>query len=150
MKLILLYTWYNLFKRYRIEEIAMFIKQPFDEFLELQYERINNKQMRVSLPIKPLFLNSLGVVHGGIISSLADVAMCNVYSQVNDNGVQKIVTVDLNMSFLSPARGEFLIADATFVKQGKTIIHGECQIWNDQEKLVAKSKGIFYLLESIS
>jgi uncharacterized protein (TIGR00369 family) len=125
----------------------MFIKQPFDEFLELQYERISNQQIKVKLPVKPLYLNSLGVVHGGIISSLADVAMCNVYSQVNGNGVQKIVTIDLKTSFLSPAKGETLIADATFVKQGKTIIHGECQIWNDQEKLVAKSTGIFYLLD---
>lgn len=125
----------------------MFIKQPFDEFLELQYERISNNHIKVTLPVKPLYLNSLGVVHGGIISSIADIAMCNVYSQVNDNGVQKLVTVELNTSFLSPAKGEFLIADATFVKQGKTIIHGECQIWNDKEKLVAKSNGIFYLLD---
>jgi uncharacterized protein (TIGR00369 family) len=124
----------------------MFIKQPFDEFLELQYERIDDNQIKVTLPVKPLYLNSLGVVHGGIISSLADVAMSNVYSEGNENGVQQLVTIDLKTSFLSPAKGEYLVARAFYSKQGKTIIHGECQIWNDQEKLVAKSNGIFYLL----
>jgi uncharacterized protein (TIGR00369 family) len=124
----------------------MFIKQPFDQFLELKYERINDQKIKVTLPVKPLFLNSLGVVHGGIISSLADVAMCNVYSEVNESGVQQIVTIDLKTSFLSPAKGDFLIAEAFYVKQGKTIIHGDCHIYNDQEKMVAKSSGIFYLL----
>jgi uncharacterized protein (TIGR00369 family) len=125
----------------------MFIKQPFDEFLELQYERIDDHNIKVILPVKPLYLNSLGVVHGGIISSLADVAMSNVYSKGNATGIQQLVTIDLKTSFLSPAKGENLVATAFYSKQGKTIIHGECQIWNDKEKLVAKSNGIFYLLD---
>lgn len=123
----------------------MFIKQPFDEFLGLQYKRINDDQIKVFLPLRPLFLNSLGVVHGGIISSLADVAMCNV-PEVDARGVQTVVTVDLKVSFLRPARGEFLQADARVIKKGKSLIHSECLIYNDQNTLVAKANGILYVI----
>lgn len=55
----------------------MFIQQPFDEFLGLQYERLNETTVKVTMPIQPLLVNSVGVVHGGIISSISNVAICN-------------------------------------------------------------------------
>ena len=51
------------------------IKQPFDEFLGFEYERGSPTRMRVRLPVQPLHVNRAGVIHGGIISSLVDVAM---------------------------------------------------------------------------
>jgi uncharacterized protein (TIGR00369 family) len=121
----------------------MFIKQPFDELLGLQYERINENRIQIYMPIQPLFLNSIGVVHGGIISSLADVAMCNV-PESDASGVQAVVTADLKVSFLSPAKGEYLLADASVYKKGKTLIHAECLIYNDQNTLVAKASAILF------
>jgi uncharacterized protein (TIGR00369 family) len=123
--------------------VELFIKQPFDEFLDLQYERITENEVHIYLPVKPLFLNSLGVVHGGIISSLADVAMCNV-PEGDGSGVQTVVTVDLKVSFLRAAKGEFLLADATMVKEGKSLIHAECQIFDEQKVLVAKASAILF------
>jgi uncharacterized protein (TIGR00369 family) len=123
---------------------VMFIKQPFDEFLGLRYERCNENRIKIYMPVQPLFLNSIGVVHGGIISSLADVAMCNV-PESDASGVQSVVTVDLKVSFLSPAKGEYLLADASVYKKGKTLIHSECLIYNDQNTLVAKASGILYV-----
>lgn len=123
---------------------AVFINQPFDQFLGLQYERINESQIKIHLPLQPLFFNSLGVVHGGIISSLADVAMCNVL-EGDAHGVQRVVTVDLKVSFLSPAKGEFLLADARVYQQRERLIHSECLIYNDQNTLVSKANGILYV-----
>ncbi|WCK55672.1 PaaI family thioesterase [Aneurinibacillus sp. Ricciae_BoGa-3] len=123
--------------------MELFIKQPFDEFMALQYERITENQVHIYLPVKPLFLNSLGVVHGGIISSLADVAMCNV-PEGDGSGVQTVVTVDLKVSFLRAAIGEYLVAHATTVKEGKNLVHAECQIFNDQQVLVAKASAILF------
>ena len=119
----------------------MYIKQAFDEFLGFEYER-NENVLNVTLRIKDLFVNSLGVIHGGIISSLADVAMSNLIPTTND-GIQEIVTVDLKTSFLRPAKAEYLLAKARIVKNGKTLLFAECEIYNDQEDLVAVSNGIF-------
>ncbi|WLD92573.1 PaaI family thioesterase [Alkalihalobacillus sp. AL-G] len=118
----------------------MFIQQPFDQFLDLEYERINESRVKVNLPIKPLYINSLGVVHGGIISTLADVAMCNTIEPDEENQ-QKVVTVDLNVTFLKGAREQkHLIAFADLIKRGRTLSHAECLIYDEADNLIAKAK----------
>ena len=94
-------------------------------------------------PMRDLFVNSVGVIHGGVIASLADVAMSNLVP-VNEHGIQQVVTVDLNVSFLRPATGTYLTAIACMEKQGRTLIHTECSIYNDKQELVAKSKAILF------
>lgn len=124
----------------------VFIKQSFDEFLGLEYERVDKNHIKVTLPIKPLYINSVGVVHGGIISSLADVAMCNVI-EPDENLMQTVVTADLNVTFLKGAKGEYLVAHAHFFKEGRTLTHGECTIFDDQGNVVAKAKTILFNIQ---
>ncbi|SIT87943.1 PaaI family thioesterase [Edaphobacillus lindanitolerans] len=121
----------------------MFIKQPFDSFLGFQYERLSEDRVRVTLPVQDLFVNSAGVIHGGVISSLADVAMSNLLP-ADEEGIQQIVTVDLNVSFLRGATGKTLIADAELVKTGKTLIHAACMIYGEDGTAVASAKGVFF------
>ncbi|MCA1029636.1 PaaI family thioesterase [Bacillus timonensis] len=121
----------------------MFIKQPFDEFLCFEYKKVDDNHVQVKLPIQELFINSAGIVHGGIISSLADVAMSNLLP-ANENGIQQAVTVDLQVSFLKPATGKMLEAHAKIDKKGKTLVHTDCAIFNENEELVAKARGILF------
>jgi acyl-coenzyme A thioesterase PaaI-like protein len=65
--------------------------------------------------------------------------------QPGETGIQQIVTVDLKVSFLRPDKGEYLLANARIVKDGKNLLHAECNnIYNDQEEFVAISSGIFF------
>lgn len=121
----------------------MFIKQPLDEFLGFKYEKIDDTHLQIGLPVKELFVNSVGVIHGGILSTLADVAMSNLIP-ADEKGVQKAVTVDLNVTFLKPATGSYLTAKAQIEKNGKTLIHTTCFIYNDLNEQVVTAKGIFY------
>lgn len=119
-----------------------FIKCAFDEFLKVEYERMSETNLKVRLPIEPLYLNSVGIVHGGIICSLADIAMGNTFG-IDENKKQTIVTADMNTTFLKGAKGEYLIADANIVKKGSRLSHVDCMIYDDNNELVAKAKGIF-------
>lgn len=121
----------------------MFIKQPFDEFLRLEYKKLDDSNLQIIMPVQDLFINSAGFIHGGIISSLADVAVSNLLP-ANEDGIQQAVTVDLNVTFLKPAVGAYLMANAKIEKQGKTLIHTECSIYNDKQEMVAKSKAILF------
>jgi acyl-CoA thioesterase len=121
----------------------MFIVQPFDEFLGLKCEKTDKDSVKVTLPIKPLYINSAGVVHGGIISSLADVAMCNTVG-ADENNIQKVVTVDLNVTFLKGAKTEYLVAHAHVTKGGRSLTHTDCVIYDDHENVVAKAKAILF------
>ncbi|HZW82271.1 MAG TPA: PaaI family thioesterase [Candidatus Deferrimicrobium sp.] len=126
----------------------MFIKQRFDEFLGFEYKRDNNT-LEVRIEIKDLYINSAGVIHGGIISTLADVAMGNLIPTVSQ-GIQELVTVDLKISYLKPAKGEYLLAQARLMKNGRKLVFAECQIYNDNKDLVAVAHGIFSRLNSTS
>src|SRR3954468_22421216 len=76
-----------------------FIENAFDELLKCQYERISETNLKVTLPVQPLFINSVGIVHGGIICSLADIAMGNTF-EIDESNRQTVVTVDLKTTFI--------------------------------------------------
>ena len=80
------------------------IENAFDELLKCEYERISETNLKVTIPIQPLFINSLGIVHGGIICSLADIAMGNTF-EVDENNRQTVVTIDLKTTFIKAAKG---------------------------------------------
>lgn len=122
-----------------------FIRQPFDEFLGFDYERVDDRTVQVTLPIKPLYVNSVGVVHGGIISSLVDVAMSNLVD--TEGGVQRAVTVDLHTTFLQGATGTKLVARARTVKQGRRMMYAECTVDDDKGQHVARAIGSFFMRE---
>lgn len=116
-------------------------ENQFDKFLKCQYERISETDLKVTLPIEPLCLNSLGIVHGGIICSLADIAMGQAI--IGENNRQTVVTVDLKTTFIKGAKGNYLIAEAHLVKKGRNISYIDCLIYDENKELVAKANGIF-------
>ena len=118
------------------------IENAFDDLLKCEYERISETNLKVTLPIQPLFINSVGGVHGGIICSLADIAMGNTF-EVDENNRQTVVTVDLKTTFIKAAKGRFLTADAHVVKKGRALNHIDCFIYDENNNLVAKANGIF-------
>lgn len=122
-----------------------FIKNPFDHLLNCKYERISKTNLKVTLPVQPLLLNTLGYIQGGVISLLADLAMgniCNTFDE-DDHNLQSVVTVDLKTAYLKGAKGDYLTADAHLIKKGRTLNHTDCFIYNDRNELVAKATGIF-------
>lgn len=121
----------------------MFIHQAFDEFLQLKYERVTENSIKVTMPVQPLFVNGLGIIHGGIISTLADVALCNTVMP-DEHGKQTVVTVELTVTFLKPAKSGYLTARAFAVKKGRNLTHADCVIHDDDDHVVAKAKAILF------
>jgi uncharacterized protein (TIGR00369 family) len=119
-----------------------FIRQPLDEFLGIECERTGPGEVRARLAVRSLFVNSLGVVHGGVIATLADVAMSNLADPA-PGGVQTAVTSDLHVTFLAPARGEALQAEARVLRAGRRLLYADCRIYDDGGRLVARAVGTF-------
>ncbi|MFJ7728478.1 PaaI family thioesterase [Neobacillus sp. NPDC097160] len=119
-----------------------FVECAFDEFLKCKYERKSETNLKVTLPMEPLYLNSIGIVHGGIICSLADIAMGNLFG-AGENNKQKVVTVDMKTTYLKGAKGNYLLADAHLIKKGRRINHIDCFIYNENNEMVAKANGIY-------
>ena len=85
-------------------------------------------------------LNNLGVAHGGYIFGLADTA-AGIAAMTNGGNV---VTVDSNISYFKPAKGDRIIAKANAIKVGKTISVFEVEILDEKSDMVARATMTFY------
>lgn len=118
-------------------------KNRFNHFLGIKITRLDEEGCTAVLKIRPEFYNSIeGVVHGGVTSTLADVAMGHGAAP-HVNGVQQCVTVESKISYLAPARGDWLIADAKAVKRGKRLIVMEASVTTGAGEVVAVALGTY-------
>ena len=86
-----------------------------------------------SLEIGPQHLNGFGNVQGGAIFTLADYA----FGCAANEDVENCVTLASNISFMRPAKGPKIIAEARCVKNGRTICFYEVTVTDAEGRTVA-------------
>ena len=82
--------------------------------------------------------NPMGTLHGGIFCDLADAAMGFAYAATLGEG-ETFTTIELKINFLRPVRKATLTAEAKVVKAGSTVGYVECDVKDQNGKLVAKA-----------
>jgi len=87
----------------------------------------------------------MGTLHGGILCDIADAAMGIAFASTLDDG-ESFTTLELKINFLRPVWKEKLRALGKVVKRGKSIGMVECEVWNSQDVLVAKSSSTCLVL----
>ena len=100
------------------------------------YEIINadEKECIIEGNITDTSLNPFGIVHGGYIFGLADSTaglLVNLFG--------KAVTTNSSVNYLNKASGSKLIAKAKFLKRGKRVATCECIIYDEENKVIAKT-----------
>ena len=113
-------------------------KIPFLMHLKIHTESLGEGKARLSLPIEPHLTNSLGTVHGGVIMSLLDVALCTAARTLHPDSVG-VVTIDMSTSFIGGGSGARLFADARVMKDARTMSFVEGEAKNEDGSLVAKA-----------
>ena len=110
-------------------------RSPLTEPWEPIYARKTPDAIILGLRLTTPHTNSRGLVHGGLITALADNAMglsCGL--KVDRSVSQGLVTVNLSVDFLGSAGiGQWLQIDTTFVKPGGSIYFARCFVTADGE-----------------
>jgi uncharacterized protein (TIGR00369 family) len=79
-----------------------------------------------------------GVVHGGILATLADtVAAVAAYSALPRGTA--IATIEMNINFLEAIPSGLVRAEARVLRVGRNFVVTECELWNEEGLLAAKS-----------
>jgi acyl-CoA thioesterase len=89
--------------------------------------------------------NPNGVVHGAVLFALVDTAMGKATMSVVDDGFY-CASVELSLRFIRPAAAGELIAEATVVKRGRSIVHLDARVHDADGRLIATSAGTFAIL----
>jgi len=122
-------------------------QSSFEHHLGVNFETYQDGICSISLKILPIHLNIARGVHGGIITSLLDIAMSGaVTCTIADRSAEQVVTMQMNTNFLRGAtEGDTLNARGEIIKRGSTIVYVEGSIHDQNGKLIAKASGDWFI-----
>jgi acyl-CoA thioesterase len=116
----------------------------FAELLGMRPKTMGEGRARFELAVASKHLNPNGVLHGGVIYSLADTAMGAALVSRLD-GQEQCTTLEIKMSYLAPVTGGTIAAEACVVQRTRRIGVLEAKVFGDGDRLVALATGTFYI-----
>jgi uncharacterized protein (TIGR00369 family) len=111
---------------------------PVAELIGIEIERAEAGETLMTLVAQERHSNPMGTLHGGILCDLADAAMGMAYYSMLEPG-ESFTTLELKINFLRPFWMGRLVARGRVVSRGRTVGLAECEIEDDQGRLVAKA-----------
>jgi uncharacterized protein (TIGR00369 family) len=114
---------------------------PITAFLGVRPVSLGEGEARIEMTAGERFHNTMGTVHGGIFCDLADVAMGAALATVTAEG-ESFTTLQLQMSYLQPVVDGRLSARARVVRRGRGTAHLECDLEDDEGRLVARASSV--------
>jgi uncharacterized protein (TIGR00369 family) len=103
--------------------------------------------IRIGFEARPEFCNPAGFIQGGLLAAMLDDTMGPAVFAHTD-GALYTATIDMNVSFLAPARVGPLFGEGQVVQLGKTVGFVEAKLMQQDGTLVAKSTASVRLLAS--
>jgi uncharacterized protein (TIGR00369 family) len=119
-----------------------FRKSPFTDPWEPLYSRRTEKAVHLGLRLAKPHTNSRGLIHGGLIASLADNAMG--YSCAQAMGWNaSLLTISLSVDYAGSAEiGQWLAVECEVIRTGSTICFAQSLIKAD-DVVIARANGTF-------
>jgi uncharacterized protein (TIGR00369 family) len=100
----------------------LIVGSPYGRLLGLACEAVAPDRVRVRLPFRPELATLGELVHGGAIASLVDVAAtAAAWATPEATLSARGTTVGFSLSFLAPALGCDLVAEAAVVRRGGSL-----------------------------
>jgi len=111
---------------------------PVARLIGFQAKEIADRRATVMLAAGPQHANPMGTLHGGILCDIADAAMGMAFASTLAPE-ESFTTVELKVNFFRPIWQAQLRAEGTVVQRGRTIGYVECDITDEENRLVAKA-----------
>jgi uncharacterized protein (TIGR00369 family) len=117
----------------------LFRSSPVLELIGPLYGRGEGRDLEIGLRVEKKHCNARGTVHGGILATLADVALgyAMAFSTQPPTGA---VTANLSLDFAGTAKvGDWLQTSVDIQKQGSQLAFANCYIAAGAERIVRAS-----------
>jgi acyl-CoA thioesterase len=111
--------------------------------------RVEDGERVYEIEVGPELMNPYGVLHGGVVYSLADTSMGGALSpELSAN--ERTATIEITIHYLRPVRAGRIRAETRVVQRGRRVATLESDVYNvdgEQRQLVAKALGSFAIFE---
>lgn len=114
-----------------------FSKQSFLTLIGAKIESVEKGKVIFSCESKETLLQQQGLLHGGVVTALADVAggYAALTTMPEDS---EVLTVELKINLMRPATSKKIIAVGEVIKAGKTLVIVESTVTGADGKIIAK------------
>jgi len=119
----------------------IFQAAPFINSLGIELDAVSDGKCHTRLSLRPEHLQQTGVVHAGVIATIADHTAGGAAGSVLGSRSYPL-TVEFKVNFLNPASVDRLVCHARVLKAGRTFIVSEAEVFagkGSEEILIAKA-----------
>jgi uncharacterized protein (TIGR00369 family) len=120
-------------------------RPPVSELIGFEVPEAGDGRALVTLHAGTHHANPMGTLHGGILCDIADAAMGIAFASTLAEG-ESFTTVELKINFLRPVREAQLRAEGRVIHRGRTVGYVECDVTDENGKLIAKSNSTCLVL----
>lgn len=122
------------------------LKFPFLEHVGAELVDFREGYAKMEIVVKDYHLQHLNFVHGGVISTLLDnTGGCAAMTMLDEGWT--VVTMQINIDYLKPAKSKVITAEANVIKKGKIKSFVEVKLFDDDNNLIAHATGNYANLD---
>ena len=115
----------------------------FREKIELEIVEKRPGYAKGRIELKPWHMNVLGIVHGGVLFTLADTVSGT--AAVTGHEDYSVPTVNGSINYMRPGKNtRYITAEAHELKNGRAFSVCECNIYDDAGNVLAVTTMTFY------
>ena len=111
---------------------------PVGQLIGFETIEVADGRAVVTLAAGAQHTNPMGTLHGGVLCDIADAAMGIAFASTLASD-ESFTTIELKINFFRPVWKALLKAQGKVVRRGTTVGYVECEITDENGKLVAKA-----------
>ncbi|MFQ5867435.1 MAG: PaaI family thioesterase [bacterium] len=119
------------------------IRAPFGKLLEMKVLEAKDGFGKVVMPYRKQFTNPHGLIHGGVICSLADTA--GAVALAMKYGDRMYFTAKLEMGFKSAIEDGEIFAEARIIKRKGKFLFCRIEVNDGKKKLLATGSAVYFV-----
>ena len=93
---------------------------------------------KLEMPVRGELRNTVGYLHGGVISSLLDIAgaVAGSYGNAKDS---VSITVNLNVNFMAPHQADTVVAEGELIRTTSSLFFAQAKLYDPERNLLCAS-----------
>jgi uncharacterized protein (TIGR00369 family) len=121
---------------------ALVAEAPFYRWNQIEVSAAQAGSVTLTLELQEHHLNVQGLVHGGVLATLADAAMgLSIRSSLEPG--RRHVTIEMGMHYLRPATGGGIVAIGHAVRVGREIAYAEADVTDAAGRALGRASGTY-------
>jgi uncharacterized protein (TIGR00369 family) len=132
---------------------------PFNRIVGLSLQSIEADHITMRFDMTQDLIGNYvhGILHGGVISTVLDMAggtaaMLCALQKYPDKSFEELTaklgkasTINLNINYLRPGKGEHFVAKASVLQSGNKITFARMELFNPSQEVITSATGTYFI-----